>query len=343
VTVGAEILEAGEASVGKVVDALRNGDVVALPTETVYGLAAIIGNDEALRKIFAVKERPLIDPLIVHVLDLTSLLHLVEVSDTVFNRLRFLVDAFCPGPLTFVLKKKKHVSDRVTAGKKTVAIRMPAHPLFREVLRHTGPLAAPSANPFGYMSPTTAEHVRLSLGDKIPYILDGGTCDVGIESTILDLSGKRLTILRPGAITATMIGAVLGEEIEPYRSLIGANPSVPGILRQHYSPRTRLCLFKKSLDEVALPLQGCGDSKVAVVFLSERGNPPHLLESVGEKTVFYLSVDGDLDTVARNMFALLRRLDSMQWHMICCQVPEKEGIGLAINDRLGRAAAKFFP
>jgi L-threonylcarbamoyladenylate synthase len=162
-----------------------------------------------------------------------------------------------------------------------------------------------------------------------------------VESTILDLSGKRLAVLRPGAITAAMVEDVLGEKVEPYRSLISDNPSVPGILRQHYSPQTRLCLFKKSLEEVALPLQKYERSKVAVVFLSEKNS--HSTEKVEKENVFYLSKDGDLDTVARNMFALLRRLDSMQWHVICCQIPEKEGIGLAINDRLERAAAKFFP
>jgi L-threonylcarbamoyladenylate synthase len=209
----AEVLEPTPDSIGRIVSVLVEGEVVALPTETVYGLAAIISDEGALRKIFDIKARPLLDPLIVHVLDLSSLMDLAQIDERLFDRLYRLVDAFCPGPLTFVLKKKKIISDIISAGKKTVAIRIPAHPVFREVLRQSGPLAAPSANPFGYLSPTRAEHVFASLGDKISYILDGGSCEVGVESTILDLSGKRFAILRPGAITAEEINAVLGEKI----------------------------------------------------------------------------------------------------------------------------------
>ncbi|MDR2372020.1 MAG: threonylcarbamoyl-AMP synthase [Puniceicoccales bacterium] len=338
---GAEILVSSEVSIRRVVDALRSGEVVALPTETVYGLAAIISDDAALRKIFEVKARPLVDPLIVHVLDLSSLLNLVQISDDLFNGVYRLVDAFCPGPLTFLLRKRKSVSDIITAGKKTVAVRLPAHTIFREVLRQSGPLAAPSANPFGYLSPTCAAHVSASIGDKIPYILDGGTCTIGLESTILDLTGKHFAILRPGAITAEMIEDVLGKKIVPYRPLVSADPSAPGILKQHYSPRTRLRLFERS-PEVEIPhFQENRALKTAILYLSREEAQSRKIIDEEKATVFWLSENGNLNEIAHNIFDLLQRLDSMNFDAIYCQIPQKIDIGIAINDRLIRAAAKF--
>jgi L-threonylcarbamoyladenylate synthase len=265
---------------------------------------------------------------------------LVSIGDDLFSKLSRLVDAFCPGPLTFVLKKRKTVSDRVTAGKKTVAIRMPSHPVFREVLRLTGPLAAPSANPFGCLSPTRAEHVLASIGDKIPYILDGGACEIGVESTILDLSKKCFAILRPGAITAEMIGEVLGEKIVPYRPLIDANPTAPGMFKQHYSPQTRLRLFEKSAEKEIPFFQENSHRNIATVYSSRTEIPPQSAPNHG-KNVFWLSEEGNLNEIARNVFALLQQLDAMNFDGIYCQIPEKVGIGIAINDRLSRAAAKF--
>jgi L-threonylcarbamoyladenylate synthase len=337
---GARILEATPESIRWVAEALLGGDVVALPTETVYGLAAIIGDDSALRKIFHVKGRPSYDPLIIHVRVRSALLNLVKVDGVVRDKLWRLCDAFCPGPLTFVLKKKESVSDIITAGKKTVAIRIPAHPIFREVLRQTGPLAAPSANPFGYVSPTCAEHVRASMGDKISFILDGGPCAVGVESTILDLSAKCFTILRPGAIAAEAIGEVLGEKVEYFEPMTGADPLAPGMLRQHYSPRTKLRLFRRSAEEVLQNFDENFRKKAAVIYLSRA----HALSFGGQmaaENIFWLSEEGDLGEVARNIFALLRRLDGLQFDLICCQIPEKVGMGVAIGDRLSRAAAKF--
>lgn len=336
----AEILQPGEGALQKVVSALTSGEVVALPTETVYGLAAATSREDGLEKIFAVKARPLVDPLIVHVVDLSSLMKLVDVDDVLFNKLRILTDAFSPGPLTFVLRKKRGVSDKITAGKKTVAIRLPAHPLFREVLLQTGPLAAPSANPFGYLSPTRPGHVLESIGDQIPYILDGGACEVGVESTIVDLSGKKITILRPGAITAEQIEEVLKEKVEPYRPLVSTDPTAPGMLKQHYSPRTKLRLFSE--EEQLLNTDSFGVSgdkvRVAVVYLSREAAQR---SSYQKEENFWLSEDGSLETVARNIFNVLQRLDGLHFDIIYCQVPEKRGIGIAINDRLSRAAAKF--
>lgn len=336
----AEILQPGADSLRKVVSALTSGEVVALPTETVYGLAAVINREDALEKIFSVKARPLIDPLIVHVVDLSSLMKLADVDDVLFNKLRALTDAFSPGPLTFVLKKKKGVSDKITAGKKTVAIRLPAHPLFREILLQTGPLAAPSANPFGYLSPTRPEHVLESIGDKIPYILDGGPCEVGVESTIIDVSGKKATILRPGAITAEQIEEVLKEKVEPYRPLVSTDPTAPGMLKQHYSPQTKLRLFTEEeqlLNTESFEERGKG-GRVAVVYLSREAAQR---SSYQKEEIFWLSEDGSLETVARNVFDLLQRLDGLHFDAIYFQVPGKKGIGIAINDRLSRAAAKF--
>jgi L-threonylcarbamoyladenylate synthase len=333
-----KVLPANEVSIRLVVDVLLSGGVVALPTETVYGLAAIIGNDGALRKIFEIKGRPFFDPLIVHVLDLSGLMDLVRVGDDLSQKVRRLADAFCPGPLTFVLKKRKDVSDIITAGKKTVAIRMPAHAAFREVLRQSGPLAAPSANPFGYLSPTCAAHVLASIGDRISYILDGGICEIGVESTILDLSGKQAAVLRPGAITTEMIGEVLNEKITPYRPLISADPSAPGMLKQHYSPRTRLRLFER-LPEVAHS-QKDHALKTATVYLS-RGEAQNQVAVTEGDAIFWLSESGDLNEIAHNIFDLLQRLDGMRFDIIYCQIPQKIGIGIAIGDRLSRAAAKF--
>jgi L-threonylcarbamoyladenylate synthase len=335
--VDAKILTADQTSIRLVASALLSGEVVALPTETVYGLAAIISDAAALRKIFEVKARPLLDPLIIHVLDLSSLMDLVQISNDLFDKIYRLVDAFCPGPLTFVLKKRKNVSDIITAGKKTVAVRMPAHVVFREVLRQSGPLAAPSANPFGYLSPTCAEHVLASLGNRIPYILDGGSCEIGVESTILDLSGKHFSVLRPGAITAEMVENVLGEKIIPYCPFVSTDPSVPGMLKQHYSPRIRLRLFKQ-FSEIS-SLQENHILKIATVYLSREEAQNTM--AVSKNTVFWLSENGNLNEIARNIFDLLRRLDNMDFDVIYCQVPQKIGIGIAINDRLTRAAAKF--
>jgi L-threonylcarbamoyladenylate synthase len=178
------------------------------------------------------------------------------------------------------------------------------------------------------------------MGEKISHILDGGLCEIGVESTILDLSGRRFTILRPGAITAEMVGEVLEEGVELLRPVVSSDPSAPGMLRQHYSPRTKLRLFRESVEEILLNFNENFKKNIAIVYLS-RSHVPLFGEGKGAENIFWLSEGGDWNEVARNVFALLRRLDGMQFDLICCQVPEKMGVGAAINDRLGRAAAKF--
>ena len=311
--------------------ALMSGDVAALPTETVYGLAASIFKEEAIRKIFSVKGRPLIDPLIVHILDFSRIDRYTILGGKILTRAEKLAKKFWPGPLTMILPKKPCVSDLLTAGKQTVAIRCPAHEIFREILRKTdSPIAAPSANPFGYVSPTKASHVVKTLGDKVKFIVDGGECNVGLESTILDICGDKVRILRPGAITQDDISTCLLEEIEPYKSVVKEHDlDCPGQLSQHYSPKTQLYLIDKT-DDVS-KLYG---KRNAIILLRRPINLP-------SENTFWLSEDGDLNTIAHTIFDMLQTIDSMNFEQVFCQIPDKTGIGEAINDRLSRAAAKW--
>jgi L-threonylcarbamoyladenylate synthase len=305
---------------------LRRGDLVGVPTETVYGLAADATNAAACRAIFRAKRRPATDPLIVHLHDLRQLNEIAE-ADTRATR---VAKAFWPGPLTLILPKRASIPSVVTSGGPTVAVRMPAHPLFRRLLKLCGrPLAAPSANPFGYVSPTTAEHVRAGLGSRIRYILDGGPCPIGVESTILDLRpGHRPTILRPGAITADELSAVLGEKARSVRRSLKRTEAAPapGLLTRHYSPRTAVELHRDRLPTVAL-------TEARVHF--RRPNT-----ALGSND-FVLSETGDGREAARRLFALLRELDRAGWKRLHVQLaPKADPLAEAINDRLRRAAAR---
>ena len=299
---------------------------MALPTETVYGLAADATNPAALAQVFAIKGRPLLDPLIVHVLDQQGLAVVAEPDP----RLALLAHLW-PGPLTVVLRRKPVVPDLVTAGKDTVAVRIPSHPLFREVLRLSGrPLAAPSANPFGYVSPTKAAHVRDSLGERCPWIVDGGACAHGVESTIIDLSAPgRVRLLRPGPVTLETLRGLLGE-VEVVTRSAGRQVAqdAPGMLDRHYSPATRVALFPHGTLPVIANLRS------AVLFLGRRAAPP------GNADVFLLSEDGSTEEAARNLFDLLRRLDGRGYDTIHAELAPSAGLGAAYNDRLTRAAAR---
>jgi L-threonylcarbamoyladenylate synthase len=245
-----------------------------------------------------------------------------------------LVKAFSPGPLTYVLPKKSWVPDIVTSGHATVALRIPQHPVFQEILRRSGcAIAAPSANPFGYISPTSASHVLQSLEGKLRYILDGGDCEIGLESTIIAISHECIRILRPGKITCEDIQAVWPKKIvEDYNSKNQDNspqPLAPGMLQRHYSPRTPLYLFSQKSE---LPL--AMEKNVARVFLSQKDHQDFC------ENDFFLSCDGNLAFVAKRLFALLRELDgSHAYKKIYCQCPPSDGWGIAIADRLRRAAA----
>ena len=303
---------------------LRAGELVAVPTETVYGLAANALDARACRKIFRAKGRPTHDPLIVHIHSNDELAAIARPNTAALA----LAKKFWPGPLTIVLPKKRIVPKIVTAGWPSVAVRMPAHPLFRRLLRLAGvPLAAPSANPFGYVSPTTAEHVRQELGKKIQHILDGGAAKIGLESTIVDLRAPaRPRLLRPGAITRSQLEKVLGQKIALARPAKQSSAQLaPGMLARHYSPRTPVVLHDR------LPQRRAANE--AWVFLAKP------VRSRG-RNIFWLDARGDLRGAARRLFAVLRQLDTRRFNRIHVERAHGGGLAEAINDRLQRAAAR---
>jgi L-threonylcarbamoyladenylate synthase len=322
----ASFLSSSPTDLSRAAELLRAGHCVALPTETVYGLAADALNPSALAQVFTIKGRPLLDPLIVHVLDQAALAEVAEPD----ARLAALA-GFWPGPLTVVLRRKACVPDLVTAGQATVAVRIPAHPVFREVLRLSGrPLAAPSANPFGYVSPTKAVHVSDSLGARCPWIVEGGACTHGVESTILDLSVPgRARLLRPGPITLEALLAKLGPiEVVTRAASQQTAQAAPGMLDRHYSPATRVQLFARGTPPPA------ATGKVARLLLARRADLP------AGPTDFYLSEQGSAEEGARHLFDLLRQLDGRGFDLIQAELAEASGIGVAYNDRLTRAAAR---
>lgn len=303
-----------------------------MPTETVYGLAANGLNAEACDQIFAVKQRPANDPLILHLHNRAQVDKLAEAPDC----LNPIAEAFWPGPLTVVLKRRPIVPDRVTSGGDTVALRIPAHPVMRELLEACDfPLAAPSANPFGYISPTRAAHVQDSLGGKIRYILDGGPCEIGLESTILDLSDpENPCILRPGKIQKAAIEAVLGRPVGQNKAAVSAEQKAkaPGMLSRHYSPRKPLTLFRKMP-----PASITEDREVGFIFLSQEH--PELANVAGP--VWSLSASGDLEEAGQNLFHCLRAADASPAREIFAEAPADTAAGTALADRLQRAAARF--
>lgn len=324
------------ANVAFFAEALKAGCVVAIPTETVYGLAAPALDTRACRAIFEIKGRPLVDPLIVHVAGPAWVGELAETSGE-FDR---LVQAFWPGPLTLILRKKPAVPDLVTAGRPTVAVRMPRHPVAKALLEKLGrPLAAPSANPFGYVSPSRAGHVADSFGDKVPFILDGGPCEIGLESTILDISvPTQPTVLRPGAISSDDLASVLNTPVHHLNLNLNLNLNpnpplqsapAPGTFSRHYSPSREVILFPQGTPPASKP----GEA----VLLLQRPPAP------AQADTFWLSEDGDPATMARTLFALLRKLDHSSYHRIHCELPAADGSGilLALRDRLSRAASRI--
>lgn len=319
-----------EYSIQEISRALHNGELVAIPTETVYGLAANALDPIAVKKIFEIKGRPLIDPIIIHIYDLLQAETLAQTNEHFYK----LAKRFWPGPLTIILPKKPIVPDIVSAGAPTVGLRMPNHPILRKILKEIHlPLAAPSANPFGYVSPTEAEHVRKTLGGRLKYIVDGGSCSIGIESTVLDLTNlNKPKILRPGPISAEDIADVI--DIMPGTSFTRTHekralPS-PGLLESHYSPHTPLHLIRENA-EPSVDL----NSKIAVIRLKRPS-----LASSKKYQEYWLSEDGDLAEVAKNLFRVLQLLDEKKLSSIYIEAPANEGIGIAIYDRLLRACSK---
>jgi L-threonylcarbamoyladenylate synthase len=307
------------------VEVLREGGLVALPTETVYGLGADAENELAVRRIFAVKGRPASHPLIVHI---AAADQLDAWARAVPAEARALANAFWPGPLTLVLEKKPRVSHAVTGGQNTVALRVPAHPLAHQVLQaFGGGVAAPSANKFGKVSPTTAEHVREELGDDVDYVLDGGPCAVGVESTIVDLSQGEAAVLRPGGLAIEEIQRVLGK---PVRVREGPAVRVPGQLPSHYAPRAGLVLVEPSdVASRAAELERDG-RRVAVMAPGDLSIPEGATR---------FEVPADPEGFARELYRLLRQIDAAGFDVIVAAAPPESGLGVAVRDRLRRAAA----
>lgn len=308
---------------------LKAGGLVAMPTETVYGLAANALDGKAIARVFEAKGRPAFNPLIVHVLDLDAVRAIAEVT----ARDLTLASHFWPGPLTLILKRKENcgISDLVSAGLPTLAVRIPAHKTARALLKACGfPLAAPSANISGQISPTAPAHVAQSLGDKVDIVLADGVCQVGLESTVVDMSGDTVCILRPGIITAEDIERVLNEKVV-YEGGGGDKPRSPGQTLRHYAPSIPLRLNAVDV-EVGEALLAFGSTK----FMSVRKKGG--LDFLPSDSVRNLSEDGDLYEAAAHLFAMLRALDTPAHTAIAVMSIPDQGVGIAINDRLRRGA-----
>jgi L-threonylcarbamoyladenylate synthase len=339
----AQILAPTAENIALAAAALRAGQVAAMPTETVYGLAGVAFDEHALAQIFAAKERPTFDPLICHVpmangdwlehLAQQGLAHLAALSAKAQQQVRTLAKAFWPGPLTLVLPKQSRLPDLATSGLPTVGIRSPRHPVAQALLREVGqPLAAPSANRFGRISPTEAAHVLAELGDRIDFIVDGGACEIGIESTVLLVEPDgRLLLLRPGEIAREAIAAATNTIVETRDHASASHSPLPspGMLASHYAPRKPLRLVERS--EVS-----AARGRVGILSLDR---VPALSSDFAGK-VLTLSPTGDVHEIARRLFGALRALDEAAeveeiWSHL---LPEETGLGFAINDRLRRAS-----
>jgi L-threonylcarbamoyladenylate synthase len=339
--------EADTAAIMRAAELLRAGELVAFPTETVYGLGADATNPDAVAGIFAAKERPRSDPLIVHLADFSDL---DWVTSAVPESAALLAARFWPGPLTLVLPRGAAVPPVVTAGGETVGVRVPAHPIAHALIRAAGvPVAAPSANRFMHTSPTTAAHVLADLAGRIACILDGGPCTVGVESTVLDLSTAPPRVLRPGGVAVEALRAVLPDVVPPPASGASAARAAappeaparsPGQLERHYAPHARLEVFdgdgEAALAAVAAAVRAAGSRGERVGALVPDEEVAALI-AAGARVVG-LGSSGDLAAIARNLYAGLRVLDAEQVDQIVSHTFGEVGLGLALRDRLRRAA-----
>jgi L-threonylcarbamoyladenylate synthase len=313
------------AEIERAVALLRQGELVAFPTETVYGLGADAANPAAVARIFAAKGRPADHPLIVHLPDAS---HLERWAREIPETAHALAKAFWPGPLTLILKRRPGVSNAITGGQDTVGLRVPSHPLALDLLRaFDSGIAAPSANRYGHISPTTAQHVRDELGDAVAMILDGGPCQVGIESTIVDLTGPRAVILRPGMVGALELGRVLGRT--PGMGG-GANaPRVSGSLEAHYAPRTSLALLPPDIVIFAVRESLADNERLGVI--------APMVCPLSDERIVWRQIAGEPAAFAHDIYALLRELDGLQCARIVVQKPPQGENWRAVNDRLQRA------
>lgn len=303
---------------------LEAGDLVAIPTETVYGLAANALNSAAVVKIFEAKNRPFFNPLIVHIGASEKMDALISSKPTYVAA---LCEKFWPGPLSLVLPKSDIVPDIVSGGLDTVAIRMPNHPMTLKLLQVLDfPLAAPSANPFKYISPTSAQHVAGQMGDKLAYILDGGPSEVGLESTIIKCLENEIILLREGKIQADELEKCAGVKVLAFKGE-GEKPQAPGMLSTHYAPSCKVIV-----GDIEALLEEYKEKKVGLLSFSKKRSAKNI------KQQEILSSTADLAEAASNLFAALRKLDSSEIELILAEAVPNTGIGKAINDRLNRAS-----
>jgi len=309
--------------IDQVADSLQNEEVAAIPTETVYGLAGNIFSEKAIRRVYEVKQRPRFNPLIVHIADVSEM---GKVASSIPPLAQALAEKFWPGPLTLLLPKKDTVPDIITAGKDTVAVRVPNHPVTLALLQQLPfPLAAPSANPFGSISPTTAEHVAAYFKDEFPFILEGGPCKKGIESTIIGFNQEGAIIYRYGSLAIEEIESITGPLQEYIRN--EENPDAPGMLLRHYAPATKTILssdIEKSISE------NLGKRIGLLLF-----NYQHQSNQVA--VVETLSANGSMEEAASNLYAAMHRLDHNDLDIIIAERFPDKGLGRSINDRLQRA------
>ena len=311
-------------SVSEAARLLKAGEVVAIPTETVYGLAGNAFDPGALAKIFAAKERPTFDPLIVHIADIAQLTEVArDIPDSAYK----LAEAFWPGPMTIILPKKDCIPDLCTSALPSVAVRFPSHPVAQAIIKESGlPLAAPSANLFKHVSPTTAEHVAAQLADRIAGIVDGGPCSVGVESSIISLAGETPTVLRPGAITPEMFAKVLGDvAIKESTSKPGQPMLAPGQCDTHYRPQVPLYYGEIPVG-YTLP-----EHTVRIAFGTQAGPIPATVN---------LSATGDMVEATSKLYAFMHDLDKTEYDLILVDPIPNTGVGMALNDRLKRASIK---
>lgn len=340
-------LHPAEETIALAANAILNGKLVAFPTETVYGLGANAFDSRAVQRIFAAKGRPSADPLIVHIADKADL----DLVTTAIPEIAWrLAERFWPGPLTLVLPKSEKISADITAGLNTVAVRVPAHPVALALLKQSRvPIAAPSANRFGHTSPTTAQHVYDDLAGEVDIILDGGAATIGVESTVLDINQQPARILRPGGITLEQLSAVL-EKIEVTSAATSPKPSAalpsPGMLDKHYAPRAKLIFFKnpdtaKALESMVAMARQASEQRLRVGIMMLEEDRPRFSDLA--VVLFSLGEGNDLAVVAARLYEGMRTLDQAGVDLILVRDVGEKGIGLAIRDRLKRAASQVIP
>ena len=340
-----EFLPVSPEALDKAAKILRSGGIVAFPTETVYGLGADAYNSAALVKIFEAKGRPRFDPLIIHIADTRTLEDTADLSllnEEILLKLFLLAENFWPGPLSLVLPKSAKIPGIATAGLSTAAIRFPAHEAAQKLISLSGgAVAAPSANPFGALSPTRAQHVHDTLGEKVDIILDGGPTQIGVESTVLDITGGSIKILRHGGTTKEEIENLIGavEDAAFAQEDVTGGLVSPGQLKSHYAPRAPLSVFNKE-DIIRLPVE----ADAAYLFFDDSSRDAWLAEqhlaeqgSARNAAVKVLSAAGNVSEAAACLFETLHELDMNKFSHIFAQLAPQQGLGAAINDRLRRA------